>query len=108
MNPTVVYVKGRLRVAQWTIQHVIEKRDLVKPNKLFVLILAFVLALGVVGLSGCSSDAATSESGGGATGEELIGSINVEGSDTIVNMGQAWAEEFMNENPGVMVSVKGG
>ncbi len=77
-----------------------------KANKLFALTLAFVLALGVVGLSGCSSD--STSDGGDTTGGELTGSINVEGSDTIVNMGQAWAEEFMNENPGVMVSVKGG
>lgn len=77
-----------------------------KANRLFVLTLVIVLGLSLVGLTGCSSDSASD--GGDATSDELNGSINVEGSDTIVNMGQAWAEEFMNENPGVMVSVKGG
>lgn len=34
--------------------------------------------------------------------------IQVKGSDTMVNLGQAWAEEFMNENPGVSLAVTGG
>ncbi|MDO9107858.1 MAG: phosphate ABC transporter substrate-binding protein, partial [Coriobacteriia bacterium] len=36
------------------------------------------------------------------------GSISIEGSDTMVNLAQAWAEEFMNANPGVTISIKGG
>ncbi len=36
------------------------------------------------------------------------GSIQIKGSDTMVNLGQAWAEAFMKENPGAMVSVTGG
>lgn len=77
-----------------------------KANRWLVGALALVLSLAVVGLTGCSGDGATD--GDAASGDGLAGAINVEGSDTIVNMGQAWAEEFMNENPGVMVSVKGG
>lgn len=81
-----------------------------KANKWLALALVFVLSLGVLGLAGCSSDTeeGTETDGTEETTEELTGSINVEGSDTIVNMGQAWAEEFMGENPGVMISVKGG
>lgn len=76
-----------------------------KANRWLVSALALMLSLAVVGLAGCSGEGAN---GDVSPGDELAGAINVEGSDTIVNMGQAWAEEFMNENPGVMVSVKGG
>ena len=36
------------------------------------------------------------------------GSLQIKGSDTMVNLGQAWAEAFMKKNPGAMVSVTGG
>lgn len=35
-------------------------------------------------------------------------SIQVKGSDTMVNLGQAWAEKYMEENPGAFVAVTGG
>jgi phosphate transport system substrate-binding protein len=35
-------------------------------------------------------------------------SIQVKGSDTMVNLGQAWAEEFMKKNPADFVAVTGG
>ncbi|MFH0731567.1 MAG: PstS family phosphate ABC transporter substrate-binding protein [Candidatus Omnitrophota bacterium] len=35
-------------------------------------------------------------------------SIQVKGSDTMVNLGQAWAEKFMEKNPGYFVAVTGG
>jgi len=85
----------------------------VKANKWLVLALVVVLSLGTIGLAGCNgtteedSDTETDEPAENGEGE-LTGSINVEGSDTLVNMSQAWAEAFMSENPGVMVSVKGG
>ncbi len=34
--------------------------------------------------------------------------ITVKGSDTMVNLGQAWAEEFMKENPSTSIAVTGG
>jgi len=34
--------------------------------------------------------------------------IQVKGSDTMVNLTQAWAEEFMKENPGINIAVTGG
>jgi phosphate transport system substrate-binding protein len=34
--------------------------------------------------------------------------IEVKGSDTMVNLGQAWAEAFMDENPEAFISVTGG
>ncbi len=36
------------------------------------------------------------------------GSLQIKGSDTMVNLGQAWAEAFMKKNPGAMVAVTGG
>lgn len=35
-------------------------------------------------------------------------SIQVKGSDTMVNLGQAWAEKYMEANPGDFVAVTGG
>lgn len=77
-----------------------------KSNKWLALALAVVLALALVGCGG--NDTAESSDGDQPAGEELTGSINVEGSDTMVNVAQAWAEGFQTENPGVMVSIKGG
>ena len=34
--------------------------------------------------------------------------IQIKGSDTMVNLGQAWAEEFMNKHPEVSIAVTGG
>jgi len=34
--------------------------------------------------------------------------IQIKGSDTIVNLSQAWAEEFMAQNPSVSIAVTGG
>lgn len=40
--------------------------------------------------------------------EKLSGSIQIKGSDTMVNLGQAWAEEFMMEHPSTSIAVTGG
>lgn len=40
--------------------------------------------------------------------EEPSGYIQIKGSDTMVNLGQAWAEEFSRQHPGVSVAVTGG
>ena len=34
--------------------------------------------------------------------------LQIKGSDTMVNLAQAWAEEFMNRNPDIPVAVTGG
>ncbi|MDD3730846.1 MAG: phosphate ABC transporter substrate-binding protein [candidate division Zixibacteria bacterium] len=36
------------------------------------------------------------------------GNITIKGSDTLVRLGQRWAEEYMKLNPGVVVQVSGG
>lgn len=45
---------------------------------------------------------------GSAAAEELQGSIQIKGSDTMVNLCQAWAEAFMAQHPKVNVAVTGG
>lgn len=39
---------------------------------------------------------------------EESNSIQMKGSDTMVNLGQAWAEAFMQENPSALIAVTGG
>ena len=43
-----------------------------------------------------------------ALAESSKNSIQVKGSDTMVNLGQAWAEKYMEKNPGDFVAVTGG
>ena len=81
-----------------------------KVSKWLVLALVLALAVGMMGLVGCSSsdDGEEANSEDASAAEEVSGSINVEGSDTLVNMAQAWAEAYMGDNPDVLISVKGG
>ncbi|MDD8012918.1 MAG: phosphate ABC transporter substrate-binding protein [Acidobacteriota bacterium] len=46
--------------------------------------------------------------GGCSRQSQQANSIQIKGSDTMVNLGQAWAEEFMKTNPKVSVAVTGG
>ncbi len=80
-------------------------------RKWLSLALVLALTLGVFGLAGCSQgDDGTGQGTDDGTidGASLAGTIDVEGSDTLVNMAQVWAERFMMQNPDVMISVKGG
>jgi phosphate transport system substrate-binding protein len=60
--------------------------------------LAAVAALAVAAL-GC---------GHGSAAAPGAKAIQVKGSDTMVNLGQAWAEEFMKRHPDVSIAVTGG
>lgn len=72
--------------------------------KWLALALALTAALALVGCGGTSTETDTAN-----TGEaELTGSITVQGSDTMVNLAQAWAEAFQTDNAGVSISVTGG
>jgi len=78
-------------------------------------VLATLLLAGTMALGGCSAEEEpTSETEPAAeetaeeTAEELEGSITVQGSDTLLNVSTAWSEAFMDENPGVDISVQGG
>ena len=83
-----------------------------KTRKLLALGVAMALTAGTVGLAGCGGPSSTTgtdtSSTAGGTKTELTGAITIAGSDTMVNLAQAWAEEFMKANPGVQLSVKGG
>jgi phosphate transport system substrate-binding protein len=39
---------------------------------------------------------------------EQSNSLQIKGSDTMVNLGQAWAESYMKQNPGTSIAVTGG
>lgn len=67
---------------------------------LTVLASAAVLVLGV---AACGSDDDSSGSSGG--GEDLSGSIRIDGSSTVAPLTEAVAEQFMAENTGVRVTV---
>jgi phosphate transport system substrate-binding protein len=77
-----------------------------KP-KLRILVWAMVVSL-VIGL-GCGRDTGRAQTGGASgKGAELSGSIQIKGSDTMVNLGQAWAEAYMKKNPAASVAITGG
>ena len=44
----------------------------------------------------------------GRSSPALAGPVTVKGSDTMVVLGQRWAEEFMKKNPKTMIQVTGG
>lgn len=44
----------------------------------------------------------------GVSGFAASGMVQIKGSDTMVNLGQAWAESFMKRYPNIPVSVTGG
>jgi phosphate transport system substrate-binding protein len=67
--------------------------------------LAVVLLGGTLALAGCS---ASGDPVGSGDGTELEGAINVQGSDTLLNIATAWSDAFMDANPGVDISVQGG
>lgn len=64
---------------------------------------------GAVALTGCGApDAGATGAGSQGTASGLSGVLTVAGSDTMVNMAQAWAKAFMAAEPGVQIAVKGG
>jgi phosphate transport system substrate-binding protein len=84
----------------------------VKMRKWLTIGAVTALAVGTIALAGCGST--TTDATGNTTEPatpakaELSGTLTVAGSDTLVNVAQAWAKAFMAENPGVQIAVKGG
>lgn len=81
---------------------------MVNRQKSHIIFTLFVLGLVFLG-AGCtgnenSKDSAKEESSGGIESQQ----ISLKGSDTVLPLAQAEAEEFMNENPGKSVTVTGG
>ncbi len=95
-------------------------------RKLLSLVLVVLLAFGTLALAGCNGEDDAEDTGTETETEEgtdedeetseeedegedeLTGTLRIEGSDTVVNVSQNWAEQFMNMHPGVNISVKGG
>jgi phosphate transport system substrate-binding protein len=61
-----------------------------------------LVALVACGIIGCDKK----DKGGGASGKG--NTIVVDGSDTMVNLSQAWAEAYQKSHPGVDIQVSGG
>ena len=59
--------------------------------------------IGALGILGCSRNDTDKQAQ-----NETKTSIQIKGSDTMVNLVQAWAEEFMKKNPGKQLAVTGG
>jgi phosphate transport system substrate-binding protein len=70
----------------------------------FLSLGALALALG----AGCKKNAETSPEGAKASGSGQKQSIQNIGSDTMVNLAQAWAEEYAKVDPSVSIEVSGG
>lgn len=75
-----------------------------------LVIAAVCMALSFSLLAGCGAKKEATDNKGATTTETKTetGSIAIEGSDTMVNLAQAWAESYMQANPNVMITVKGG
>lgn len=89
-----------------------EKESGVNLRKVMASSLVLMLFAGALALTGCAgsdgvSETATGEADG-AGAEELEGAIDIQGSDTMLNVATAWSEAFMDENPGVDIAVQGG
>ena len=81
-----------------------------KRSSLLAGVLVLALVVGAFGLTACggSSSNDSGSNGTSGSGSDLSGSLNVEGSDTMVNLSNSWAEQFMTANPNVNIAVKGG
>jgi len=78
-------------------------------RKFMAVGLVALMAFSALALTACGgTDETTEEPTTGETAGELEGTIDVQGSDTMLNIGTAWSEAFMDANPGVEVSVQGG
>jgi phosphate transport system substrate-binding protein len=79
-----------------------------------VLAVVAVLALGAIALTGCggastsTSPSASGTNASSAPAGQASGSLNISGSDTMVNMAQAWAEAYGSVNSNAAITVKGG
>ena len=75
-------------------------------NRHALLLLAASLA--AVGVLGCARSEESGQSSQGGQSKAQAMTIRVEGSDTMVNLAQAWAEEYKKKHPEVSIQVNGG
>lgn len=87
-------------------------KQTLKRSFVLIAIIVLAMALSIGALSGCTgqTDAVNGDpaqaNGDGAKfkDNELV----IQGSDTLLEVSQNWAEAFMNLNPGINISVTGG
>lgn len=76
--------------------------------KSLIRVFATLLAAGLmIALASAAIGCGNQDSTGGAGGSKG-GAIQVKGSDTMVNLAQRWAEDYMKDNPQVNIAVTGG
>ena len=76
-------------------------------TKIHSLIVCILFAVAAVGCGGGDKPGSDEGDGKGGDGKEKV-TIRVEGSDTMVNVAQAWAEEYGKTHPNVSIQVSGG
>lgn len=80
-----------------------------KLKKYLAAGLAVMMLAGTAALAGCAKEETTEDAAQEETAaSELSGTITITGSDTMLNLSTAWSEAFMDENPGVDITVQGG
>lgn len=82
----------------------------IEGNHVRSRIFALAALIGVLALSvvGCSASQTPGNTSSTPTTKQISGSINISGSDTMINLAQAWAEQYQTANPQVLIAVKGG
>ena len=70
-------------------------------------IIVMCMALSLALLAGCGAKTG-SKGNANASTDAQSGTVTIEGSDTMVNLAQAWAEAYMKTNPQAVITVKGG
>lgn len=71
-------------------------------------LLYMVMVCGLAIYAACGRGNDNSAGRAGNQGAGFSGSLQIKGSDTMVNLGQAWAEEFMKKHPSAGIAVTGG
>ncbi len=67
------------------------------------LLAVALCAVALAGLAGC-----TKPDSGGTTGSGSKQNLTIKGSDTMVQLSQGWAQEFMKTHPDISITVTGG
>jgi phosphate transport system substrate-binding protein len=77
------------------------------PSSVLAATLAALATYGVAGCTRTEPQATVAPDGGVGIAADKS-AISVKGSDTMVILGQRWAETYMKENPGITIQVTGG